>query len=214
MGRSVNARPANLPRPGGGDATRVALVDAARAEFTARGYRATTVEAIATAAGFTKGAFYRHFPSKAAAYAAVLEQAAGAAWRNGLSRMAAAPTVADAVATYVSMVAAFHQRAPFRISTIVEAISESEHDPGLRSSTATAFQRARDRLAETLAAAAEREGVALPGPAETLAGSLIGHTIGAVAQWKVDPDGFDLDEWARVASAVMTSGLRSLTGGT
>ena len=64
-----------------------------RQAFTAQGYRAATVEGIAAAAGFTKGAFYRHFSSKAAAYGAVLEHAAGDAWRMGVKRVAAAESV-------------------------------------------------------------------------------------------------------------------------
>lgn len=44
---------------------RDALLSAASAEFLAHGYQGTTVEKIATAAGFTKGAAYSNFVNKA-----------------------------------------------------------------------------------------------------------------------------------------------------
>src|SRR3954462_8403436 len=45
--------------------TRARLLAAARTTFTAKGYGATSVGDICTAAGFTRGAFYRNFDSRA-----------------------------------------------------------------------------------------------------------------------------------------------------
>lgn len=50
-----------------------ALVDAALALFGEGGYEHTTVEAIATAAGYSKGAFYSHFRRKEDLYLFILE---------------------------------------------------------------------------------------------------------------------------------------------
>jgi AcrR family transcriptional regulator len=72
------------------DATTTQLVDAARTLFGRNGYAATSIEAIAAAAGMTKGAAYHHFGDKPALFRAVfvleqqwmtgqLDQAAGAA---------------------------------------------------------------------------------------------------------------------------------------
>lgn len=44
--------------------TRMALLEAARQCFTARGFKGTSVDAIAAAAGTTKGALFHHFTSK------------------------------------------------------------------------------------------------------------------------------------------------------
>lgn len=52
--------------------TRRGLVVAARQQFEAVGYAATTIEAIAEAAAVTKGALYHHFPTKLAIYDAVI----------------------------------------------------------------------------------------------------------------------------------------------
>ncbi len=50
------------------------LVEAATREIMTRGFTATTVDAICTRAGGSKGSFYHFFPSKAAIGVAVLER--------------------------------------------------------------------------------------------------------------------------------------------
>lgn len=52
--------------------TRAAVLDAARQVFAARGYAEASVDAVAAAAGFTKGAVYAHFDSKQALFLEVL----------------------------------------------------------------------------------------------------------------------------------------------
>jgi AcrR family transcriptional regulator len=54
------------------EATRQALLDAARTIFTEEGYQETNIEAIARAARVTRGAFYYHFEDKKALFDAVV----------------------------------------------------------------------------------------------------------------------------------------------
>src|SRR5436305_856505 len=56
------------------EATRAALVNAARPLFAARGYAAVGTEEIVRAAGVTRGALYHHFEGKNELFAAVYEQ--------------------------------------------------------------------------------------------------------------------------------------------
>lgn len=56
-----------------GNATRDALVAAAREEFGTRGYADASVDDIVHRAGVTKGAFYHHFSSKQALFLRVFE---------------------------------------------------------------------------------------------------------------------------------------------
>jgi len=51
---------------------RIKILDAAREHFFEFGYSDANVDAIAVAAGVSKGSIYRHFPSKGALYFAVL----------------------------------------------------------------------------------------------------------------------------------------------
>lgn len=55
------------------DATRRALVDAARSLFAEHGFAETSTEAVVQAAGVTRGALYHHFRDKTALFQAVYE---------------------------------------------------------------------------------------------------------------------------------------------
>lgn len=57
-----------------GEATRHALIEAARTRFGERGYAATSLDEITNAAKVTKGALYHHFEGKQELFAAVYEQ--------------------------------------------------------------------------------------------------------------------------------------------
>ena len=57
-----------------GDATRLALLSAARELFGEQGYAATSIEEVAGRAGVTKGAVYHHFGGKSELFQDVYEQ--------------------------------------------------------------------------------------------------------------------------------------------
>ena len=59
--------------------TRALLVSAGLELFAERGFEIATLDDVALAAGFTKGAIYRHFPSKGAFLLALFEQYAAVA---------------------------------------------------------------------------------------------------------------------------------------
>jgi AcrR family transcriptional regulator len=59
------------------EATRAALVDAARANFAKLGYAATPIETVAREARVTRGALYHHFEDKRALFEAVVRQVQG-----------------------------------------------------------------------------------------------------------------------------------------
>jgi AcrR family transcriptional regulator len=54
--------------------TRQKLLDSARELFARGGYGGTSIDAICEHAGYSKGAFYPHFPSKEAIFLDILEQ--------------------------------------------------------------------------------------------------------------------------------------------
>ncbi|NOK07662.1 TetR/AcrR family transcriptional regulator [Corallococcus exercitus] len=61
-----------MPRPADPKA-RSALIASARAEFAKRGVKGARISDITAASGLSKGAFYLHFPSKEALFAALVE---------------------------------------------------------------------------------------------------------------------------------------------
>ena len=75
--------------------TRQAILRAALAEFSQRGYSATTLEGVARAAGVTRGAVYWHFASKATLYEELLRTFGG---QSGAIMGAAAAEGGDFIA--------------------------------------------------------------------------------------------------------------------
>src|SRR5713226_6956988 len=69
--------------------TRTLLLEAGLKLFAERGVEASTLDEVAAAAGFTKGAIYRQFPSKGAFLLALFEQYAAVARAGSGARQAA-----------------------------------------------------------------------------------------------------------------------------
>ena len=73
-GQGTGRLPPDAARPSAREATRGALVDAARPLFAERGYAGVGTEEIVRAAGVTRGALYHHFDGKRELFEAVYEQ--------------------------------------------------------------------------------------------------------------------------------------------
>src|SRR6266536_4469639 len=69
--------------------TRTRLIEAGLPLFAERGFDLVTLDDVADAAGFTKGAIYRQFPSKGAFLLALFEQYAAVARAGSGARQAA-----------------------------------------------------------------------------------------------------------------------------
>jgi AcrR family transcriptional regulator len=69
--------------------TRTLLIEAGLRVFAELGFEPATLDAVAEAAGFTKGAIYRQFPSKGAFQLALFEQYAAVVRAGGGARQAA-----------------------------------------------------------------------------------------------------------------------------
>jgi AcrR family transcriptional regulator len=76
--------------------TREAILGAAEQLFVERGFRATSIDAVGSAARFTKGAVYRHFPDKQALFRAVFERVEVATVEELQRRVLDAAGAADA----------------------------------------------------------------------------------------------------------------------
>jgi AcrR family transcriptional regulator len=77
-----------------GQVTRRQILDVATRLFTQRTYEGTSIDAVLEETGLSRGAFYHHFPSKAALFEAVLESVEE---RVGATLQAAAAAEEDPV---------------------------------------------------------------------------------------------------------------------
>jgi AcrR family transcriptional regulator len=97
------------------------LIEAGLKVFSERGIELATLDDVATTAGFTKGAIYRHFPSKGAFLLGLFEQYAAVARSGAAAR-----------------------QAPWFIPLTIQFASQATRDPLLRRRFAIVLSEAPD----------------------------------------------------------------------
>jgi len=161
-------RRSRLTRAQAKEQTRERLMEAARRVFVERGFHATTIDEIAEEAGYTKGAVYSAFESKADLFLAILEE-----------RMRRRADELRRIASHVSSLAELTQAGErMWIATLrnerdwslllVEFEVHAARDAVLRNRLAGILGEFRTAMCETTEAVASASGERLPVPAEQL----------------------------------------------
>ncbi|MFH8679595.1 TetR family transcriptional regulator [Streptomyces lydicus] len=202
-----DGRPA--PRRGGGGRQaqraerREALLEAAMELISERGYRRTSLAAVAERAGLTQQGLLHHFPTKESLLVAVLEArdrwdlaAAPAAWRTDTLTQ-----LVDYNATRPGLVQTY---------TVLAADSVTEEHPA-RAFFESRFRAVRGSMAEALRA---EFGETLPGglTPEQAAPLLVAVLDGLQLQWLLDPEEVDMSMAFRDFLALLGSGERRSGG--
>lgn len=169
------ARPRRPPR----EEVRRRILAAATEVFLERGFQGASVEEIAAAAGFSKGAVYSNFEDKDALFLALADEEF--AWRLDQLRAALEEAPADphagAEAAGRSMMRALAAHQDMHV-LFSEFRVHADRSPGTRRRFAARRREVRRTLAETVAAYAERAGVELALPADHIATVLLALTNG------------------------------------
>jgi AcrR family transcriptional regulator len=168
--------------------TRADLVDAAERVFAERGFQAASVEAIATAAGYTRGAFYSNFESKEELFAELLQQRVYARYREMAERSAGAepPTLRE-VGEQLAAIQDEPAGGPlFRLW--LELLAHAGRDDAFRMSAREFWRGTRAGSSAALDAAFASAGERPPVPTHLLATAMIALDIGLAIQHFVDPD--------------------------
>lgn len=188
------------------DETRARILAAAVECFTRHGYDATSVAEICEHAGVSKGAFYHHFPSKQAAFLALMEQ-----WLQGMDAPLRAtrafgepiPQQLLGLAQIVGPVFAVTQG---QIPMFLEFWRQAAKDPEVWQATIEPYRRFR----RTFAALIE-EGVADGSlraiDADLAALAIVSLGVGLVVQGALDPAG---EDWGKAAEASLRLLLEGL----
>jgi AcrR family transcriptional regulator len=183
--------------------TREELLRTARELFLRDGYFATSLDRVADAAGFSKGAVYSNFRNKDELCLAVIDDL----------RAAHAGELATAVAgesDLDGMVAALDSWADKTLGDVgwsvleIEFASKARRDPWLREQLAVRSREIRALATELLSRHAEEYGVTLPRPADELATALLSVGVGLGLQRAIDPT---------VPVAAFTGSIRALASG-
>lgn len=165
------------------------LLDAAAEVFAERGYRAASVEDLASAAGLTKGAVYWNFDSKEAVFFALIEERVDRRARELMGVTEHAPPE-TATAPLVSRgVSSFADEQQALVLLLQEYWSLAVRDASLRDGYVQRQHALRERLGEALAARHRTTGVPLTFPAETLATGIIALITGLAQERIADPQG-------------------------
>jgi AcrR family transcriptional regulator len=131
--------------------TRGDLVDAAERLFTTQGFHATSIDAVAAEAGFTKGAVYSNFASKEDLFFAVYERRVDRRVAEIEATLAEAPTVRDAIRRLTPGNRGRPERDDGWMAVFFEFWAHALRHPELRERFAAQHRRAIRPLARALA---------------------------------------------------------------
>jgi AcrR family transcriptional regulator len=175
--------------------TRAKLLEAGWTVFLRRGYAGSSVEEIASEAGYTRGAFYYNFSSIGELFAELLRQRVYSLYREmGERRLEGSEqpiSLREAAQELADMQAKPEARRLFRLW--LELLSEAGRDKALRKLAATFWSGNRALLTELIRRDYEARGTAPPVDAAKLATATIALDIGLALQHYIDPRRVPLD---------------------
>lgn len=166
--------------------TREKLLATAKTCFLRDGYAETSIEGIADAAGYSKGAVYSNFASKDELCLAVLDAIRADRARELGEAVLGLPSLDARIAAFEAW-AERHIGDRAWTSLEVEFAVHASRDRALAKGLAKRERTIRATAAKLVAALAEEEGLALPMPAEDVAVALLSHGIGLGVQRAIDP---------------------------
>jgi AcrR family transcriptional regulator len=194
------------------EATRRGLLDAARAVFTKRGYHAATLDAVAEEAGFTKGAVYSRFESKADVFLALLEERIE-------SRIAEMQKAAAAVRGPVDLATTLSRQWDDRLDqdeqwslVLLEFRIHAARIPALNRRYAALHAKLRRAMAALIVSENEQVGEEPPIPAEDIARGALALGTGIVLERAAEGAKFP-SHFTELTNRAMTFGFRLATDG-
>jgi AcrR family transcriptional regulator len=150
--------------------TREHLLQAAAEVFSQRGFHAATLDEVAAAAGFTKGAVYSNFKSKEDLFLAILEDAYAREMDALKEMMGFSDIPPEArLGDFVALISGELDRAPSMGSLYLEFYLYALRNPAVRDRMNELEQRDIDAVAEILEAQRAQRGIEDEEPAERTA---------------------------------------------
>jgi AcrR family transcriptional regulator len=184
-----------LTRPERQAQTRSELLDAAARVFVERGFEGSSIEAITEEAGYTRGAFYSNFGSKAELFAELLQQRAYAVYRQIAAASAAGER--PSFRKTGERLAAIQDDADgqWLFKLWLELLAHAGRDDGFRALAGGFWSATRDMSAKGIRDAFEEAGQQPPASPDRLASAMIALDIGLALQHFVDPEAVPLDAY-------------------
>jgi AcrR family transcriptional regulator len=172
--------------------TRAALLDAAERTFVERGLLGASIEGIAEAAGYTRGAFYSNFESKEELFAALLQDRVYTRYRALAASGSGEKPSLQQLGRQLAAIQAEPQGVwLFRLW--LELLAHAGRDPNFRDIAAEFWRGTRAIGAAAIEHGFTAAGQTPPLPAKQIATSMIAMDIGLALQHFVDPEDAPLD---------------------
>jgi AcrR family transcriptional regulator len=172
--------------------TRAAVLAAAREVFARDGFHGATLERVAQDAGFTKGAVYSAFDSKADLFLAVYE--ARVAERGARARALEPQSFAEALHLGAAEWRDVMRSERAWSAALTEFWVHASREPGLRERFRAAHRAWREAVGAALEQAAAIEGRPLPMPGERIATAVMALGNGLALEGLLGDDEGDLLE--------------------
>jgi AcrR family transcriptional regulator len=174
--------------------TRSKILQSALSLFGQRGYDATGVAEICTAAAVSKGAFYHHFSSKQAVFIDLLEDWLKAVETDLRNAMEGAPNVTEGLLSMAARTRNVFSAADGRLSIFLEFWAQARKDPEIWRRAIEPFRMYREIFAAIVQRGIQ-EGSLRPVDPGLVAQTLVSLAVGIIMQGVFDPQGA---EWDRV----------------
>ena len=182
--------------------TRALLVDAALRVFAERGYEEATVEDIAAAAGYSKGAYYFHFASKEDIFLELLDR-----WideqTGHLRAFEEATPAAAALLETLEVFLAYQERDSVWPLLLVEFWAQARRHEAVRRGLDRAYTTWRRMLAQSFRRAADSGLLSPRTDPDAAAGLVLTTHDGLAVEICVDPKGARSVSLRRVVGALL-----------
>jgi AcrR family transcriptional regulator len=168
--------------------TRRRLLTAAARLFAQRGYQATSVDDIAEAAGFSKGAVYYNFDSKDELFEALVGEMIDELTTSLESALHGAHTIEEKLAVAQRILTERERIEKGQPHLELEILMQAMREPRLRRKVTEAYGRMRAAIASLIAEQFAEAGVKPPLDAGGLATAIVAAGIGHGVMETLDPD--------------------------
>ncbi len=197
-----------LRRDAQGEVTRRRLLDAARRVFLRRGFHGTSLDLIADEAGFTKGAVYSRFKSKADLFLVLVDER----YTERVSEMEALTASAHGT---IELGAALRRKWDTKLRVdeewsllLVEFRVHAARDAALNRRYGALHAKLRDGLAAAIGREAEESGETLPISAVSIARAALALANGSVLERVAEGGAFPAD-LTHTLNRALLQGLRT-----
>jgi AcrR family transcriptional regulator len=193
--------------------TREDLIDAAEELFTENGFHATSLDAVAVAAGYTKGAVYSNFSSKEDLFFAVYERRVARHEAHVVELFDAPADAGEAILRVIAAVGDLRRRrADGWMAVFLEFWTHVLRHPEHRARFGKAHNRAVVPFQVALERFAAQQGITLAIPADQLATALFAMENGIGLERLTDPDSAEADLPVRLVELIFEGLVRDADG--